>query len=181
VVSPGLVPLLMGLLLGIGFGVAGVVLHRRLKLRGCVRVLTVSGDSKKALLWHVRPVNGNEVVLPPAEKGGTPRRVILEGAAALNGGLMPTWIVHERHGVNFQVPADAEVLDTELARRLVWWNPASYFYASKANSARSTFRAQEEKTPWYATMAPLGIVAILALVGALVWIAWLFTSRGGGA
>lgn len=122
-------------------------------------------------------------------KGNEVRRkdktFILEARARLPS-LIPTWVLHPRHGWNYMPLSDAQTVERDaLLQRLAISNPATYHNGLATNKPRQGFRANDpdNKWGWVVPVAIVfGVVIVLIFVGVMaVWYAMSHGAAVAGA
>lgn len=143
---------------------------RELSRRGKVRVVWLDPDGGDTRIEFHERTNGNEILVGKGERA---KRFILQGAARLPG-RYATYLLHPRHGWNFLPLTDAETIERDaLLQRLAIADPAIYHNATARNKARDALRANDDsdKGSWIVPVAICAMVALLAILGMVAWIA----------
>lgn len=102
------------------------------------------------------------------------RDYLLEGKAK-HSGKNSAWLIDPVTGWNFVAPTREETFDKELKYAVLEpSNPQSYHRAIHRHRWTDVMRAGEDKDKWaniIPIVALIGLFALLAILGALVWIA----------
>jgi hypothetical protein len=161
------------------FEALGVMEYRRRRVR------LLMADRNGGVLRDVwAKARGNEVTLK--EKGREPRTLVLHRDACFPRSVRPTWIVDEKSGWNVRVSTADDLVtaavgdEKEALLDMLPYNAESYFYAIERNDARDALESNQAGGEMIAKLAPWAFVALLAILGTLIYMASAMARSGGG-